>query len=95
MAAVFVALVIFVAVVVSLRDAGPVSSATPTPRAASALAAELEQCRTVTPEQVAALEHCRRIWTENRLLFLAPPRPAKTENRVTPHAVEPKQGEAQ
>lgn len=34
------------------------------------LKAKLEQCRTVTSEQTATLDECRRIWSENRSRFL-------------------------
>lgn len=30
---------------------------------------ELARCRTITPDDVAALESCRRIWAENRKNF--------------------------
>jgi conjugative transfer region protein TrbK len=46
------------------------SMASPASRAAVPLAAELERCRTVTSEQVAELQECRRVWTENRRRFL-------------------------
>ncbi|WP_442894398.1 putative entry exclusion protein TrbK-alt [Bradyrhizobium sp. AZCC 1708] len=34
------------------------------------VAAELDRCRTVTPEQVADIQECRRVWAENRRRFL-------------------------
>ncbi|WP_442895549.1 putative entry exclusion protein TrbK-alt [Bradyrhizobium sp. AZCC 1719] len=34
------------------------------------VAAELERCRTVTSEQVADIQECRRVWAENRRRFL-------------------------
>ena len=36
------------------------------------LATELARCRTVTPEQNAADDSCRRAWAENRRRFFAP-----------------------
>jgi len=36
------------------------------------VAANLGQCRTVTADQTAALDECRRIWPENRRRFLGP-----------------------
>lgn len=36
------------------------------------LAAELARCRTITPEQNAADDTCRRAWAENRRRFFAP-----------------------
>jgi len=36
------------------------------------LAAELARCRTITPEQNAADDSCRRAWAESRRRFFAP-----------------------
>jgi conjugative transfer region protein TrbK len=36
---------------------------------ADALVLELARCRTVTSDQIAALEDCRRAWAENRRKF--------------------------
>ena len=36
------------------------------------VATKLVQCRTVTADQTAALDECRRIWLENRRRFLGP-----------------------
>jgi conjugative transfer region protein TrbK len=36
------------------------------------LAAELARCRTITPEQNAADDTCRRAWAESRRRFFAP-----------------------
>jgi conjugative transfer region protein TrbK len=36
------------------------------------LAAELARCRTITPEQNATDDTCRRAWAENRRRFFAP-----------------------
>lgn len=36
------------------------------------LTAELARCRTITPEQNAADDTCRRAWAENRRRFFAP-----------------------
>lgn len=38
------------------------------------LAPKLEACLTVTPDQVATFEYCRRIWAENRRRFFNPPK---------------------
>lgn len=38
---------------------------------ADALALELARCRTIAPDDTAALESCRRIWAENRQRFFA------------------------
>jgi conjugative transfer region protein TrbK len=39
------------------------------PQTAGALASSLARCRTVTPDQTAAYDHCRQIWAENRRRF--------------------------
>ena len=36
---------------------------------ADALVTELARCRTITPDYIAALRSCRRIWAENRKNF--------------------------
>lgn len=36
-------------------------------------AAELAQCRDARPEQTVAFDMCRRVWSDNRQLFLASP----------------------
>ena len=65
---------------------------------AAALGAELARCRTITSDDTAALDNCRRAWAENRKLFFAPAKstqtqapapgaaaaPAKNLDRVTP-----------
>ena len=38
-------------------------------------AAKLERCRTVTPEQSAKYEDCRRVWAENRRRFFTSTNP--------------------
>jgi len=63
-----------------------------------ALATELARCRTITPDDIAALDNCRRAWAENRKHFFAPAKstqtqapapgaaagPAKSQDRATP-----------
>jgi conjugative transfer region protein TrbK len=53
-------------------DAG--INAAPEHEDADALASEVARCRTVTSDQTAALEICRRIWAENRRQFFRPTR---------------------
>jgi conjugative transfer region protein TrbK len=67
-----------------------------------ALATELARCRTITPDDTAALENCRRAWAESRKNFFAPAKstqtqapspsaaagPAKNQDRVTPVEVQ-------
>lgn len=76
---------------------------------ADALVRELARCRTITSDEAAALETCRRAWVENRRQFFgattppqspiapilnAPAAPVKNQDRVLPREVEPQQGEA-
>jgi conjugative transfer region protein TrbK len=54
----------------STEDAGFIAA--PAHEEADALASEVAHCRTVTSDQTAALEICRRVWTENRRQFFRP-----------------------
>jgi conjugative transfer region protein TrbK len=75
---------------------------------ADALATELARCRTVTVDQPASLESCRRVWAENRRQFFGPtktlppsiaPTPTtatnsgKSQDRVSPDEAEHRQSE--
>jgi conjugative transfer region protein TrbK len=70
---------------------------------ADALVSELARCRTITPNDTAVLEACRRIWAENRQRFFlsikspqpptapardAPAAPIKSEARSSLDAVD-------
>ena len=74
---------------------------------AQGLAQKLARCRTITSDETAALETCRRVWAENRRQFFGSATsrqspidpvlstaPVKNQDRVLPHEVEPQQGEA-
>jgi conjugative transfer region protein TrbK len=76
---------------------------------ADALVRELTRCRTITSDETAALESCRRVWAENRRQFFgsatspqspivsvlnAPVAPVKNQDRVLPRAAEPQKSEA-
>lgn len=54
----------------------------PAPIERDPLAAELLRCRTITAEQLAADDSCRRAWAESRRRFFAPRMP----NTRTPEA---------
>jgi conjugative transfer region protein TrbK len=72
-------------------------------READALIGELARCRTITPDDTAGLDDCRRIWAENRQHFFvstrspqlpAPPAPnepgapMKNQERVPANEVD-------
>jgi conjugative transfer region protein TrbK len=71
------------------------------------LTAELARCRTISPEQNASDDTCRRIWAESRRRFFAPssPRPnaaandpvtavpGKDQERLPSVDVQPNRGE--
>ena len=99
-AVIFVALAAAVAVIASRRgeDAAVL---TPLERdEADPLVSELARCRTITPDDAAALEACRRIWAENRQHFFlstkspsppaapAPDAPVKGQDRVPLYGVD-------
>lgn len=68
----FVVVVLAVAMIQS-RNANDVRDAIPTTTTtANTLSADLIRCRTVTPEQLAIDDTCRRVWAENRRRFFAP-----------------------
>jgi conjugative transfer region protein TrbK len=54
---------------------------------ADALASELARCRTITPDEVDALDSCRRAWAENRQRFFAPTKPTRIPAEPIPSAV--------
>src|ERR1700687_5264863 len=96
----FVTLAAAVAVIQSRRGEDQVIPAPSGRGDADALASELARCRTITPDDTAILDACRRIWTENRQHFFvsakapqlpnpaAPNGPAglmKSHERVPPH----------
>ena len=45
------------------------------------LAPKLEACLTVTPEQTATFEYCRRVWAENRRRFFGPQKHASSSRK--------------
>ena len=104
-AVVFVMLAAVVAVIQSRRSEDAAVLAPLEPGEADALVSELARCRTVTPDDAAVLEACRRIWAENRQHFFvstkspqlpdppAPNAPAglmKSQDRIPPREVDQK-----
>ena len=70
-AVVFVMLAAAVAVIQSRRGEDPAIFAPLGPGEADALVSELARCRTITPDNAAGLDACRRIWAENHQHFFA------------------------
>ena len=63
-------------------------------RTTDSVAPELERCRAVTPEQVADIQKCRRIWAENRRRFLGQKKvagapSADTQPNIPPQPKDP------
>ena len=104
----FVAAMIALAVHQSRRDSPEQVDGPPASVAVDPLATELARCRTITPEQNASDDTCRRVWAENRRRFFAPssPRPNAAANdpatavpgndqdRLPSAGVQPERGEA-
>jgi conjugative transfer region protein TrbK len=100
-AAVFVVLTAAVAMIRSGRDEEPVVFAPLMPREADVLG-DLARCRTITPDDTAGLDACRRAWAENRQRFFtrklplsatppalnAPGGSMKSPDLVPPHDVD-------
>jgi conjugative transfer region protein TrbK len=76
---------------------------------ADALVGEIARCRTITSDETAAFEACRRVWAENRRQFFGVSRlpqsptepvlntaaaPSKNQDRASPPKVEQQQGGA-
>jgi conjugative transfer region protein TrbK len=102
-AVVFVMLTAAVAVIQSRRGEDAAVLAPVARGEADAHVSELSRCRTVTPDDTASLDACRRIWAENRQRFFvstgslqlpAPPAPSpppvlvKSQERVPAHEVD-------
>ena len=104
-----VVLIVALTIVRSRHSEPNVVLAAPEHGAAEALVQELARCRTITSDEAAALETCRRAWAENRRQFFGVARfrqspaepvlntaaaPLKNQDRVSPPKVEQQQGGA-
>jgi len=101
----FVAAMIALAVHQSRWDSPEQVDGPPASLPADPLASELARCRTITPEQNASDDTCRRAWVESRRRFFArsSPRPmndpatavpGKDQDRLPSTGVQPERGEA-
>ena len=102
-AVVFVMLAAAVAVIQSRRGREATVLAPLGSGEADPLVGELARCRTITSDDTAVLDACRRIWAENRQHFFistksppppaapapdAPAVPVKGQDRVPPYGVD-------
>jgi len=102
-AVVFVTLAAAVAVIQSRRSEDAVVLAPVGRGEADPLLGELSRCRTITPDETAGLDACRRMWAENRQHFFistrspqlpVPPAPnapaglTKRQEQVLPQEVD-------
>ncbi|MCK1463106.1 putative entry exclusion protein TrbK-alt [Bradyrhizobium sp. 2] len=63
-------MLVMAACAIQLRgDGEKTASNSPGPQTTDTLAPRLARCRTVTPEQTATYDDCRRIWAENLRRF--------------------------
>ena len=63
-------MLVMAACAIRLRgDGDEAASNSAGPQTTGTLASSLARCRTVTPEQAATYDDCRRIWAENRRRF--------------------------
>jgi len=63
-------MLVMAACAIQLRGDGDESASNSAgPGTMGTLASSLARCRTVTPRQTAAYDHCRQIWAENRGRF--------------------------
>jgi conjugative transfer region protein TrbK len=101
-----VVLVMLAAAVAVIQSRRGEDAAVPTPKErgeADALVDELARCPTVTSEDTAGLDACRRIWAEDRRHFFVstrspqspvppvpnePGAPMKSQDRVPPHEID-------
>ena len=101
----FVAAMIALAVHQSCQDNPEQVDVPPASVAVDPLASELSRCRTITSEQNASDDTCRRVWAESRRRFFArsSPRPTndtatavpgKDQDRLPSAGVQPERGEA-
>ena len=103
-----VVLVVALTIVRSRHSELPLVLAPLEHRDAEALVEEVARCRTITSNETAGLEACRRVWAENRRQFFgstrpsqsptdpvlnAPATPVKNQDRVVPREVAPQLGE--
>lgn len=91
----FVVAVLAVAMLQS-NNANSIRAAVPTTMtSADPLSADLMRCRTVTTEQLAVDDTCRRAWAENRRRFFAPSSSRSDTAVHDPAAASTTRGKAQ
>jgi conjugative transfer region protein TrbK len=85
-AVVFVTLAAAVAVIQSRRGDDAAVLAPLGQGEADALVSELARCRTITPDDTAVLDACRRIWADNRKRFFASTKSSQLPASPAPNA---------
>jgi conjugative transfer region protein TrbK len=83
--AVILTVLVIAACTIHLRgEDNQTPSVTSMDQAADPLAAQLEQCRSVTSEQKSALADCRKVWAEKRRQFLGRTSQTSSERGPSP-----------
>ena len=88
-AVVFVMLTAAVAVIQSRRGEDATVVAPMGAGEADAVVRELARCRTISSDDSAVLDACRRIWAENRQRFFVSTKSARLPAPPAPNAPEP------
>ena len=83
-----VVVIVIVAVSETSRTDDPRQPVAPATTERDPLAAELLRCRTITAEQLAADDSCRRAWAENRRRFFTPYAPVTGTPETSPKALD-------
>lgn len=86
-----VVLIAALAVIDSQRDKDAVTIAPLGLEEVDALVSQLARCRTVTLDDTASLENCRRVWKESRRQFFGPSRIAPSFGGPVPTASNDKE----
>jgi len=85
----FIVLIAGLAVVQSRRGEDPGIIAPLELEEVHAFVSELTRCRTVTLNEIASLENCRRVWADHRRQFFGPSKTLPSSLEPTPTAATP------
>lgn len=84
--AVSVGVMVVAACTIQLRGREDASSPPKSEQTTDVESPDLARCRTVTPEETAAYQHCQQVWAENRRHFLGRRDAAAASRRPDPVA---------